>query len=73
MDGVVCLMRVRQLDLPRAGAPPVAHTRGPESPALGVTSMNSNGDGGPARTRTWDQGIMSTLILLSRVHEAEEH
>ena len=24
--------------------------------------MNSNGDGGPARTRTWDQGIMSNRI-----------
>ena len=25
-------------------------------------SMISNGDGGPARTRTWDQGIMSNRI-----------
>jgi hypothetical protein len=29
---------------------------------LSALGMNSKGDDGPARTRTWDQGIMSTLL-----------
>jgi len=34
--------------------------------------MNSNGDGGPARTRTWDQGIMSNTVTLRPWKKAEE-
>jgi hypothetical protein len=35
-------------------------------------SMICRGDSGPARTRTWDQGIMSTRIPLSRRPKAED-
>ena len=34
--------------------------------------MNSKGDGGPARTRTWDQGIMSNRIPSLLLLKAEE-
>jgi len=35
-------------------------------------AMNSNGDGGPARTRTWDQGIMSNRISSLLLRKGEE-
>ena len=65
---------------------PLAHPESnePDTPANGMdqgtriprsgghNSMISIGDGGPARTRTWDQGIMSNRIpslLLLKVEE----
>ena len=35
-------------------------------------AMNFKGDGGPARTRTWDQGIMSTRIPSFLLQKAED-
>jgi hypothetical protein len=51
---------------------PMAHTRGHESHPRGYTAMISTGDGGPARTRTRNQGIMSTLLPSKSVKKAEE-
>jgi hypothetical protein len=34
--------------------------------------ISTNGDGGPARTRTWDQGIMSNRISWNLGQKAEE-
>jgi len=60
---------------PRSGPPPMGSAKGLESPALGaIIMMISLGDGGPPRTRTWVQGIMSNRIpslLLLKVEKAE--
>jgi len=71
MDGIVCLDRTRQIGLP-CDAPyaPYPGTRAPRSRCH--NAMIPMGDGGPARTRTCYQGIMSTLVSLGRLEQAEE-
>jgi len=57
MDGIACLGRTRQIGLPCAA--PYGSDQGTMIPCSRRHKlMNSNGDGGPARTRTWDQGVM---------------
>jgi hypothetical protein len=55
------------------GYPANASHRGTRIPrSRCYKSMNFNGDGGPARTRTWDQGIMSTRVRWKLSTKAEE-
>ena len=57
---------------PHRTAPQWLTPRDSNPPLSGPNAMNSKGDGGPARTRTWDQGIMSNRISSFSLQKVEE-